>query len=148
MTQQRWTELMVEEHFVEAADVMKRLPDVCVPGHFNTWPRMLYEFSDLVNQEPPRMTRVRPNAAAISRMEETLGWLKWLEPTDRKVVWLRASGARWKTVCWKVGLQRAAAHEHWLYALCVVTWKLNGQRLPKELSKRRLIERTRAAVSA
>jgi hypothetical protein len=32
---------MIEERFVEAADVMKRLPDVCVPGHFNTWPRML-----------------------------------------------------------------------------------------------------------
>jgi hypothetical protein len=148
MTQQRWTELMVEERFVEAADVMKRLPDVCVPGHFNTWPRMLYEFSDLVNQEPPRMTRVRPNAAAISGMEETLDWLKWLEPIDRKIVWLRASGERWKSVCLKVGLQRAAAHEHWLYALCVITWRLNGHHLPKGFSKRRFIERTIAGAAA
>ena len=139
---------MVEERFVEAADVMKRLPNVCVPGHFNTWPRMLYEFSDLVGQEPPRATRVRPNADAISRMEETLDWLKWLEPTDRKVVWLRASGERWKTVCWKVGLQRAAAHEHWLYALCVIAWRLNGHHMPNGLSKRRFIERTIAGATA
>jgi hypothetical protein len=147
MTQQRWTELMVEERFVDAADVMKRLPNVCVPGHFNTWPRALIEFSDLVSQAPPSTTRVRPSAEAIGRMEETLEWLKWLEPTDRKVLWLRASGERWKAVCLKVGLKRAAAHEHWLYALCVIVWQLNGHHLPKGLSKRRLIERTIAATA-
>jgi hypothetical protein len=49
MTEPRWTESMVEEPFVEAADVMRRLPDVCVQGHFNTWPRTLFEFSDLVS---------------------------------------------------------------------------------------------------
>jgi hypothetical protein len=81
----------------------------------------------------------------IAPLEETLGWLKWLEPVDRKVVWLRATGGRWKTVCWKIGLQRAAAHEHWLYALCVIAWRLNGHHLPKNLSKRRFIERTISA---
>lgn len=148
MTERRWTESAIEERFVEAADVMKRLPDVCVPGHFNTWPRILYEFSDLVSQEPPPITRVRPSAAAITRMEETLDWLKWLEPIDRKVVWLRASGERWKTVCWKVGLQRAAAHEHWLYALCVIAWRLNGRTGRPSGSKRRLIEQSRHASGA
>lgn len=73
---------------------------------------------------------MRPNAAAISWMEETLDWLKWLEPMDRKLVWLRASGERWNTVCWKVGLQRAAGHEHWLYALCVIAWRLNRRTRP------------------
>ena len=81
-------------------------------------------------------------------MEETLGWLNWLEPIDRKVIWLRASGERWKTVCWKVGLRRAAAHEHWVYALCVIAWRLNGHHLPNGLSKRRFIERTLAAGTA
>jgi hypothetical protein len=147
MPEAGWTPSTVEERFVDAADVMKRLPNVCVPGHFNTWPRSLIEFSDLVNQEPPRTTRVRPSAEAISHMEETLGWLKWLEPTDRKVLWLRASGERWKAVCRKVGLKRAAAHEHWLYALCVIVLQLNGHHLPKGLSKRRLIERTIAATA-
>jgi Domain of unknown function (DUF6362) len=117
-----------------------------VPGRFNTWPRILYEFSDLVSQEPSRGTRVRPSADAISRMEETLGWLNWLKPTDRKVIWLRASGERRKTVCWKVGLQRAAAHEHWRYGFCAIAWRLNGLHLPKGHSKRRLIERTIAAA--
>jgi hypothetical protein len=78
-------------------------------------------------------------------MEETLGWLNWLEPTDRKVIWLRASGERWKTVCWKVGLQRAAAHEHWRYALCLIAVRLSGRRLPRNCSRRRVIAEVRAA---
>ncbi|MBZ0089300.1 MAG: DUF6362 family protein, partial [Thermoanaerobaculia bacterium] len=132
----------------EYAGSKKRLPDVRVPGHFNTWPKMLYEFADLVGQEPPRFTRVRPTAESISRMEETLDWLKWLEPADRKIVWLRAAGERWKTICWKAGLARAAAHEHWVYALCVVAARLNGRKVPTDMSKRRLIETSLATDAA
>jgi hypothetical protein len=32
-------------------------------------------------------------------MEEALGWLPRLEPIDAKIVWLRASGERWKSIC-------------------------------------------------
>lgn len=145
MADTRWTPSVIEERFVEAADVMKRLPDVCVPGYFNTWPKVLREFADLVGQETPRLRRPPPAPDAISRMEETLDWLKWLEPIDRKIVWLRASGERWKTVCWEVGLQRAAAHEHWLYALCVITWRLNGRRVPGKRSRRHVIGLVRDA---
>ena len=31
-----------------------------------------------------------PSAAAISRMEATLPWLRWLEIEDAKLVWMRA----------------------------------------------------------
>jgi hypothetical protein len=122
---------MVEERFVDAADTMKRLPDVHVPGHFNTWPKMLYEFADLVTQAPPTFTRIRPTAEAITRMEATLEWLKWLAPADRKIVWLRASGERWKEVCWKA-----------------VASRLNGKKVPTNMSKRRLIETSLATDAA
>jgi hypothetical protein len=138
-----WTPSMVEERFVDAADVMKRLPGVRVPGHFNTWPTIFREFADLVGHEPPRLRRPPPSPTAISRMEETLAWLAWLEPADAKIVWLRANGERWKTICWKVGLARAAANERWLYALCAITWRLNGWDLPSSRSKRYLINRTK-----
>ena len=84
-----------------------------------------------------------PSAAAISRMEQTLGWMPWLEPVDAKITWLRASGTRWKEICWEVGLARAAAHEHWLYALCVIAWRLNGRDQLKRVGRRRLIARVR-----
>ena len=85
---------------------------------------MLYEFSDLVGQEPKPM-RVLPSPAAISRMEETLSWTVGLDPIDGKIIWMPAYGERWKTICWTVGLQRSAAYQHWLYALCVIAWRLN-----------------------
>src|ERR1700730_17181418 len=117
-----WTPSLVEERLVEAVDILRRLPNQPIRGYFNTWPQMPYQFGDLIGQETPRFKRSWPAPDAISRMEETLGWLNWLEPTDRKVIWLRASGERWKTVCWKVGLRRAASHEHWRYDLCAIAW--------------------------
>jgi len=134
---------MIEERLVEAADVLKRLPEVRVQGYYSLWPAMFRSFADLVGQEPPRLRRPCPAPDAITRMEETLGWTVGLEPLDAKIVWLRASGERWKTICWQVGLARAAAHEHWLYALCAIAWKLNGRDMAGGLSRRRLIDQTR-----
>lgn len=142
-----WTASLVEERLAEAADVLKRLPPVTVRGYFSVWPKIVYEFSDLVGQEPPRLQRPYPSAAAISRMEETLSWTIGLDPLDAKIVWLRAHGERWKHVCWKVGLARTAAHEHWLYALCVIAWRLNGKRLPRNRSHRSMLLLTRASKS-
>ncbi len=92
------------------------------------------------------MRRPWPQPAAITRMEETLSWTIGLDPIDAKIVWLRAGGERWKTICWKVGLARAAANEHWLYALCVIAWRLNGKQHRRNVSKRRVIDETRAAL--
>ena len=139
-----WTPSLVEERLAEAAYVLKRLPEEKVQGYFSTWPTMLYEFSDLVGQEPKPM-RVLPSPAAISRMEETLSWTVGLDPIDGKIIWMRAYGERWKTICWTVGLQRSAAHQHWLYALCVIAFRLNGRRLNRSHSKQKVIALVGAA---
>ena len=137
-----WTPERVEERLIEAAAVLRRLPTQRGQGYFSTWPKMMVEFSDLVGQTPEPMRLPPPSAAAISRMEATLGWMPWLEPVDAKIAWLRASGTRWKEICWEVGLARAAAHEHWLYSLCTIAYRLNGRSLPK---RRSLRESLRAA---
>ena len=98
MADQNWTPSLVEERLVEAADVLKRLPDETRQGYFSTWPAVLLEFSDLA-------------------------------------------------ICWKVGLQRAAAHQHWLYGLCVLAWKLNGRHVPSRRSKRFIIDMVRGSKS-
>ena len=139
-----WTVEVVEDRLVEAADVMRRLPSVRVPGYFNTWPPMVVEFADRVGQQPEPMRLPPPAPDAISRMEETLSWLKWLDPVDAKIVWMRATGERWKAVCWRAGLGRTAANQHWLYALSILAWKLNG-RQPCRRSRQHVIELTRAA---
>lgn len=134
-----WTPSRVEARLAEAAHVLKRLPAVRVQGYFSTWPKIIYEFSDLVGQEP-RPMRFLPSAAAISRMEETLTWTAGLDPVDGKIIWLRAYGVRWKTICGTVGLHRSAANEHWVYALCVIAWRLNQRTVPKRRSRRYVID--------
>lgn len=142
MTQ--WTPTLVEERLAEAASVLRALPDHRIQGYHSAWPKVLHEFSDLVGQAP-RRTRWQPSPEAISRMEETLSWTVGLEPIDGKIVWMKASGARWKIICCVVGLERSAAHQHWLYALCVISFGLNGRRFNRNLSKRKVIELAGAA---
>jgi uncharacterized protein DUF6362 len=145
MPEAHWTPSMVEERLVEAADILRRLPEQQIHGYFNTWPKMVYEFGDLIGLEMPRLKRSWPAPDAISRMEATLTWTIGLDQVDAKIVWLRASGVRWKIVCGNVGLARAACHEHWLYALCLIAVRLSGRRLPRNCSRRRVIAEVRAA---
>ncbi|SET17137.1 hypothetical protein SAMN04488119_10312 [Oceanicella actignis] len=88
--------------------------------------------------------RVLPSPQAISRMEETLSWTVGLDPVDGKIVWLRAYGYRWREVCRAVGLQRASAHHHWVYAMCLIAHRLNNRRLNPRLSMQQVIDLARA----
>jgi hypothetical protein len=135
----RWTVEMVEDRLVEAAVVMRRLPSVRVPGYFNTWPRMLVEFADRIGRQPEPMRLPPPSPAAISRMEETLTWLRWLEADDAKLVWMRADRTPWKAICWQFGISRATAHRRWQYGLSVIAWRLNGRKVPGKRSKQYLV---------
>jgi hypothetical protein len=140
----KWTPRLVEQRLAEAASVLRQLPEPRRQGYFNTWPEIIHSLAGKVGQEPGPM-RVLPSPAAISRMEETLGWTVGLDPIDGKIIWMRAYGARWKTICRTVGLQRSAAHEHWLYALCVIACRLDGRRFDRNRSKRKVIELAGAA---
>ena len=135
----KWTPSLVEARLAEAAFVLKRMPEPRLQGYFNAWPEYFHSFADKVGQEPKPM-RVLPSPQAISLMEETLIWTACLEPTDGKIVWMKAHDERWKTICWTVGLQRSAAHQHWVYGLCVIALTLNKRRFNRRLSKRRIIE--------
>ena len=141
-----WTRDMVEDRVMEAAAVLRKLPGPRVRGYFSTWPDIVLSAREIAGQEPKPM-KVLPSPMAISRMEETLAWLRWLEPADAKIVWLRANGERWKTICWKVGLARTAANQRWLYALCVIAWKASGRTPPRGRSRQHVIELARAEQS-
>jgi len=134
-----WTPADVEARLSEAGMILRRLPEPRRNGYFSTWPEIVHGFADKVGQEP-RPMRVPPSPRDIARMEETLTWTNCLEPIDGKIVWMKAHDERWKNICWTVGLQRSAAHQHWLYGLCVISLKLNRRRFNRNLSKRRVIE--------
>jgi uncharacterized protein DUF6362 len=139
-----WTPQMVEERLAEAASVLGRLPPMRVYGYSSTWPRLLLDYSSMVYQRSGSLRLPPPDPAAIARMEQTLDWSAWLKPIDSRIAWQRANGRRWKDICSAVGLARAAAHEHWRYAHCLIAWRLNGRAAPTRTSRRMLIARFRS----
>ena len=138
-----WTPHMVEQRLAEAASVLSRLPPMRVYGYSNTWPRLLLDYSSMVSQRSGPLRLLPPDEAAIGRMEEALDWSAWLKPMDSRIAWQRANGRRWKEICSAVGLARAAAHEHWRYAHCLIAWRLNGKPAPSRICRRTLITRFR-----
>lgn len=145
MAEIKLTPTEVDNRMAEAADVLGRLPNVTIQGYASTWPPFVREYWEAYGMSEVVLRRPPPSAAAIDRMDQALGWLRWLDPMDARIVWHRANGDRWKVVCWKVGMARSAVHQHWMYALCVIAWRLNGRNVPRNISKPALIARTRAA---
>jgi hypothetical protein len=138
-----WSSRIVEDRLTEAADVMRRLPPVRVQGYFSTWPAIAHDFSDRVGQEPTRMRRPPPSPDAITRAEETLLWLRWLELDDARLVWMRAERARWREICQRFGIARSTANRRYDYALSLIAWKLDGRAMSKTWSQNFLLQRAR-----
>jgi len=114
----------VEERLRSAARTLRRLPNVKVQGYFSTWPTIIREPLEILQMEPEPM-RLQPSTADITEMEEVLFvWLKWLEPEERRLVWLRAERVRWKLICGRFGMGRTKAWEMYRRALASIAAKL------------------------
>jgi len=87
-----WTREKVEERFSEASAVLAKLPGLRVQGYFSTWPDIVLTAREVADQEPRQM-KVLPSARAISRMEETITWNRFLHRFHANLVWARADGA-------------------------------------------------------
>jgi hypothetical protein len=117
-------ESYVEDRFQSAARTLRRLPDVRVQGYFSTWPTIIREPMEILQMEPERM-RIFPSTENITEMEEVLFvWLKWLEPDQRRLIWLRAERVRWKMICFRFGVGRTKAWEMYRLALAQVAVRI------------------------
>ncbi len=114
----------VEERLRSAARTLRRLPNVKGQGYFSTWPTIIREPLEILQMEPEPL-RIKPSIADITEMDEVwFVWLKWLEPEDRRLVWLRAERVRWKLICGRFGVGRTKAWEMYRRALASIAAKL------------------------
>lgn len=124
---EKWTAKMVADRLEESVATLRRLPPVKVQGYFNLWPAIKYTEMEVLQMEKlPIRLRALPDA--IDRMEETLGWMTWLEVEERKLVWKRAARVRWKTLCWELGCDRTTAWRKWVIALTKISVRLNSRK--------------------
>jgi hypothetical protein len=119
MAEQKWTVMLVAERLAEATDALARLPDERVRGLYDLWPRLI---GAPCGHAPPAAAAPE----AIDRMDEALGWLMWLEPEERQLVWLRAEGMPWKRITHWLGIGRTTAWQRWTIALLKISVRLNA----------------------
>jgi hypothetical protein len=119
----------IEDRFEEAALTLRRLPNPPgsgAKGYGNAWPEYLQDAKHAYGYHEARL-RVVPSAADIQRMEEAIDWLRLISnPDDRRIVWLRAEGKRWRQVCIHAGCVRQTAWRRWVAALQTVANHLNA----------------------
>jgi hypothetical protein len=122
----KYTVTDVAERFEEAAHTLHRLPRVGVQGYFNAMPEVIRTAAETLQEEKLPMRLGPPSAEAISKMEEVLEWIWWLDDEDeRRLVWLRAERVVWKRICWRLGCGRTKAWQMWTYSLLKIVTRLN-----------------------
>ncbi len=122
----RYTVTDIADRFEEAAYTLRRLPPVKVQGYQNTWPEIIRDVFEKMQEEKLSGRLGPPAPDAISRMEETIGWVFWLDEDDRRLVWLRAERVKWKLICQRIGCCRAAAHYKYRVAIMKIVTRLNA----------------------
>jgi hypothetical protein len=126
MDDRNWTPETVAGRLAEAADTLRRLPRVKVQGYSSAWPPIIRDFWEAFGWNEVEVRLGPPLPGAIDRMDETLQWLRWLEPDETRIVWLRAEGMRWKLICFRFSVGRTTAWYRWSGALAKIAARLNG----------------------
>ena len=120
-----WTAEVVAARLHEAAMTGRRLPSAMVKGYYNIW-------SVIVRQEWERwalddrpVQRFPPSPEAVERMMETMRWMQYIQEDQRRLLWMRAHGRRWREISTFFTCDRSTARRRWGQALAVVARKLN-----------------------
>jgi hypothetical protein len=66
-------------------------------------------------------------AAMRGQVLHTLEWLRWLDPSEREVVWARACGIPWKDIAEQHDVDRTTAWRRWSIAIATITARLNAE---------------------
>jgi len=126
MAERFWTPKAVAVRLEEAADTLGRLPMCRGGGCTSAWPEIVRDHRQGMGPNAPGMRPIPPAPEAIDRMDEALGWLCWLEPEERVLVWRRAEGLPWKRITHRLGIGRTTAWQRWTIALLKIESRLNA----------------------
>lgn len=118
----------IEDRFEEAALTLRRLPNPPgsgARGFGSSWPEYVRDARQAYGYHQARM-RVIPSPRDVQRMDEALAWLALIpNADDRRIVWMRAAGSRWRAVCIAAGCVRSTAHRRWMAGLITIANHLN-----------------------
>ena len=121
-----WTTKLIAERFAQSVVTLKRLPNDRGLGYRHSWPPIVHSRFEIMQQEPAPI-RLAATPEQVSAMEETLSWLLWLEPAQRRLIWYRAEGMPWRLIGRRLGAPKTTIQRRWYRALEVVLTHLQEQ---------------------
>ncbi len=122
-----WVPAMVFKRIVEASRTLRalRMAGLKPAGYTSSWPDVVIDPNDLQGCDHAKVPRLSPTPEAITRMDESLLWLRWLKPEQARVVWLYAEDVPRKILCARVGMSQSKAGRVREIALSVIASMLN-----------------------
>ncbi len=125
-----WTIEAVERRLVEAADTLKRIRVPDIQRNVTRWPETVRDAHEAYGYGAvrPRLGPAAPEA--ITRMDETLGWLAWLTREVQRIVWARASGFSWRKIARFAGKSPNTCRTWYVAALQLLAERLNARVRP------------------
>ncbi len=117
---EKWNPKEVIARLEEAAQTLKRLPEEKVNGYRTSWPEMVPNWEQY-GWDKPKKRLGPPSPESIDRMDECLAWLRWLEPSEAKLVWARACRTNWKLIGRNTDMHRSTAWRYWTVAILKIT---------------------------
>ncbi len=121
-----WTVATIEARIVEAVDTLKRVPAPDIQRAVTRWPEFVRAANEAYGYTPMRVRRSPAAPDAITRLDETLEWLRWLPPAAQRIAWSRASGLSWRRIAAFVGKAPNTCRAWYLAALHYLAGRLNG----------------------
>ncbi len=121
-----WSESGVEERISEAVDTLRRVPAPTMQRHLTSWPAYIHEAREAYGYTGFRPPRAPAAPEAITRLDETLGWLRWLPRDAQHILWSRASGLSWRKIARYAGKAPNTCRAWYLAALHYIAGRLNS----------------------
>lgn len=126
----QWTSDDVKARLKEAVRTMRslRVEGLKPAGYRGWWPDIVHDEHEAYGWEPAAYKPDPPTPNEITKMDETLGWLRWLDKDHVTVLWMHAEGADRTDIQINVGVTRTKLWQMWKSGLEAIVYKLNGSK--------------------
>lgn len=118
-------EKQVAARYEHAAQTLRRLKNLTnreIPQSVRAaWPDIMRSFFEAYGWQKARYNNQLPSARDITMLDEVLDWSMKVSAADRRILWERAFGVRWKTIEDRLGCKRTHAWQLWVLALLRVS---------------------------
>ena len=121
-----WSESLIEARIHEAVDTLSRVPAPAMRRRLTSWPAYIHDTREAYGYTGFRPPRAPAAPDAITRLDETLGWLRWLPRDAQHILWSRANGLSWRRIARFAGKAPNTCRAWYLAALHYIATRLNA----------------------